>query len=77
MLVVRRAECRAYSLGQLVSTEHSIGLYNLALTVDPLGLYRIEPRPLLWQKVAYDANPLTAAFGFPVVGGDPLCDLRG
>src|SRR5215207_2604763 len=49
MLVVRTPECRADSLGQFVGTEHSIGLYNLALAVDPLGLYRIEPRTLLWQ----------------------------
>jgi transposase len=72
MLVVRTPECRADSLGQLVGTEHSIGLYNLALAVDPLGLYRIEPRALLWQQAAYDPHPLAAAFNLSVVRGDPL-----
>jgi hypothetical protein len=50
MIVVRRPECRADSLGQLVGTEHSSGLYNLALTVDPLGLYRTLSHGLRFGK---------------------------
>src|SRR5687767_14371415 len=77
MLVVRTPECRADSLGKLVGTEHSIGLYYLALAVDPLGLYGIEPRALLWQKAAYDPHPLAAAFNLSVVRGHPLSNLFG
>src|SRR5829696_1005113 len=75
MLVVRTPECRADALGQLVGTEHSIGLYNLALAVDPLGLYRIEPRALLWQQAAYDPHPLAAPFNPSIVRGYPPSDF--
>src|SRR3954452_14280807 len=77
MLVVRTPECRADSLGQLVGTEHPIGLYDLALAVDPLGLYRIEPRAPLWQQAVYDPHPLAAAFNPFVVRGDPPSNLFG
>src|SRR5215217_2175825 len=36
MLVMRTVEDRADSLGQLVSREQPLGLYHLALAVDPL-----------------------------------------
>jgi hypothetical protein len=77
MLLVRTPEGRADSLGQLLGTEHSIGLYNLALAVDPLGLYRTEPRAMLGQKAAYDPHPLAAAFNLCVVRVDPLSNLFG
>jgi hypothetical protein len=75
MLVVRTPECRADSLGQFVGTEHSIGLYNLALAVDPLGLYRIEPRALFGQQTAYDPHPASALFDLTVVSSDPTSHL--
>src|SRR5215203_4329360 len=77
MLVVRTSEDRAHSLGQLVSCEQPLGLYNLALAMNPLGLHRVEPRALLGQKAAYDPHSLATVFNFSVVGGDPLSDLFG
>src|SRR5829696_5288956 len=71
MLVVRTPECRADPLGQLVGTEHSIGLDHLALAVYPLGLYRIEPRALFGQKAAYDPHARAALFDLTVVRSDP------
>src|SRR5215211_2914239 len=69
-------EC-AYSFGQLVSREQPVGLYHLALTMDPLRLHRVEPRALFGQKAAYDPHSTAAAFDFPVVRSEPLCDLFG
>src|SRR5215207_3679733 len=79
MLVVRTSECRADSLGQLVGSKQPLRLYNLALAVDPLGLYRIEPRALFWQQAAYDPHSSFAAapFNLSVVRGDPLSNLFG
>jgi hypothetical protein len=71
MLVVRTSECRADPFCQLVGTEHSIRLYNLALGVYPLGLDRIEPRALFGQKAAYDPHSCDAVFDLAVVRGDP------
>src|SRR5215217_6311392 len=76
MFVVRTVESRADSLGQLVSREQSIGLYNLALTMNPLGLHRIEPRTLLGQQTTNDPHPfLLALFESPVALPDPAPDL--
>jgi len=76
MLVVRTPECRADPLGQLLGTEHFIGLDYVALVVYPLGLYRIEPRVLLWQQAAYDPHARAAAlFDLTIVRGDPPSHL--
>src|SRR5829696_7598254 len=72
---MRTVEDQAYSLSQLVSCEQSVRLDNLALTMDPLGLHRVEPRALFGQKAAYDPHSLATVFGLTVVRDDPLSDL--
>ena len=72
---MRTVEDRAHSLGQLLSREQPVGLYDLTLAMNPLGLYRVEPRALGGQKAVYDPHSRAAAFDCPVVGGDPLSDL--
>ena len=74
---MRTVEDQAYSLSQLVSREQPVRLYHLALTMDPLGLHRVEPRALLRKKAAYDPHSLATVFGLTVVRSDPLCDLFG
>src|ERR671910_1696631 len=74
---MRAAEGSADSLGQLVSGEQPIGLYDLALAMDPLGLHGVEPRALDGQKAAYDPHSLAALFDSSVVRSDPLSDLFG
>src|SRR5918997_5980224 len=74
---MRAAEGSADSLGQLVSGEQPIGLYDLALAMDPLGLHGVEPRALFGQKAAYDPHSFAALFDFSVVRSDPLSDLFG
>jgi hypothetical protein len=69
---MRTVEDQAYSLSQLVSREQPVGLYHLALAMNPLGLHRVEPRALFGQKAAYDPHSLATVFDFPVVRDDPL-----
>jgi hypothetical protein len=64
----------------LVSREQPVGLDHLALGVDPLGLYGVQPRAaLLGHKAAYDPHSSFAAtlFDSAVVRGYPLSDLFG
>jgi hypothetical protein len=68
---MRTVKDRAYSLGQLVSCEQPVGLYNFALAVNPLGLHRVEPRALLEQQAAYDPHSTAAVLDSSVVRGDP------
>src|SRR5215210_851247 len=77
MLVVRTVEDRADPMCQLVSRQQPVGLYDLALAMDPLGLHRVEPRALLGQKAAYDPHSLAAVFDLTVVRGNPPSDLFG
>jgi hypothetical protein len=74
---MRTVEDQAYSLGQLVSCEQSVRLYDLALTMNPLGLHRVEPRALFGQKAAYDPHSTAAVFDLTVVRSEPLPDLFG
>src|SRR5829696_8838326 len=75
MFVVRTGEHSADPICQLVSREQPIGLDHLALGVNPLGLYRIEPRALDGQKAAYDPHSSAASFDLTAVGSDPPPDL--
>src|SRR5215211_4498434 len=77
MLVMQTVKDRAYSLGQLVSCEQPLGLYNLALAMNPVGLHRVEPRTLLGQKAAYDPHSRAAVFDLTVVRGNPPSYLFG
>jgi hypothetical protein len=77
MLVVRTIEDSANSVGELVSSQQSIGVYDLALAVYPLGLYGIEPRTLLRKKAAYDPHSAPVLFDFSVVRSEPAPELFG
>src|SRR5687767_10475849 len=78
MLVVWTPEGCTDPICQLVGAEQPVGLYNLALAVNPLGLYGVEPRALLGQKTSDDPHSsfvATALFESPVVRSDPPSDL--
>src|SRR3712207_6557453 len=77
MLVMRTTEDPANSVGELVSSQQSVGLYDLALAVCPLGLYGVEPRTLLRKKAAHDPHSAPALLDFPVVLSEPAPDLFG
>jgi hypothetical protein len=48
VLVVRTSKGRAHPLGQLVGAERAaVGFQDPSLLMDPLRLYRVEPRTLL------------------------------
>ncbi len=72
MRLLGTTEDLANQLGDPTSTEQAVGLDHLALAVNPLGLYRVQPRALLGQKAGDDAHPTAAAlFDFSVVRSDP------
>src|SRR5918999_6480671 len=76
MLVMRATEGRAYPLGQLMGAEQTVRLHHPTLAVNPLGLYRFEPRALLWQLAAYDPHALLATFlHLPIVLAYPPPNL--
>ena len=75
MRLVGTSESSADPIGELVSTEQSLGLEHLAFTVNPLGLDGVEPRALGGQEARYDSYPTASVLGFPVMGGDPASDL--
>src|SRR5215218_4108166 len=79
MLVMLTTEDPANSIGELVSSQQSVGCDDLALAVYPLGLYGIEPRTLLGQKAAHDPHSsfATALLDFSVVLSEPAPDLFG
>jgi hypothetical protein len=75
MLVVRTIESPTNSVSEFVSSQQSIGLYDPALAVYPLGLYGVKPRTLLGQKAAYDPHPLAALLDLAVVSSQPAPEL--
>src|SRR5215216_376844 len=76
MLVVWTPEGRADPIGQLVGAKQIVGLYHLALAVDPLGLYSVEPRALLGQQTGDDPHPFfLALLERAIVRADPTPDL--
>src|SRR5215208_7428962 len=77
MLVMRTIKYPANSVGELVSSQQSVGFYDLALAVYPLGLYGIEPRTLLGQKAAHYPHSAPAVLDFSVVRSEPAPDLPG
>jgi hypothetical protein len=74
---MRTVEDSADPIRQLVSREQPFRLYHLALSMNPLGLHRVEPRALFGQKAAYDPHSISAVFDLTVVRGNPLSDLIG
>src|SRR5918993_903288 len=75
MLFVSTAEDPANPICELVSAEQPLGLDHLAFGVDPLGLYRVEPRALDGQQARHYPNPTAASFDTAVVGDDPISHL--
>src|SRR5687767_10822598 len=75
MLVVRTTEDLADPVCQLVCAEQSFGLRDLAFGVHPLGLDRVQPRALGWQKARHYAYSTTAFFDPAVVSTDPASHL--
>src|SRR3954464_14247394 len=72
MLVVRTTEEPADPICELLSTEQSLGLRDLAFGVDPLGLYGVKPRALGGQEARHYTYPTSAFFDLAVVDADPL-----
>ena len=74
MLLVSTTEDPADPLGQFMSAERPLGLDHFAFGVDPLGLYRIEPRALRRQQAGHYSYSgfATAIFDLAVVGVDPV-----
>jgi hypothetical protein len=63
MPVVRTVADLADALGQLMARELAVRLDDLALAMDPLGLYGVQLRALFQQKTAYDiGDTLTLCF---------------
>src|SRR5215207_5340740 len=77
MLVMWTTENPAYPICKLVSTKQTIGFDHLLLAVNPLRLYSVQPRALLWQKTTYDPHSFTALFDTAVMPSEPAPDLPG
>src|SRR5919199_4639484 len=75
MRLVSTAEYPADSIGEFVGTEQPLGLRDLAFAVNPLRLYRIQPRALGGQQTAHYPHSATAVFDLAIVGGDPVTHL--
>jgi hypothetical protein len=56
MLVMRTIEAPTYSVGEFVDSEQTVWFDDLALAVNPLGFYGVQPRTLLGQKAADDPH---------------------
>ena len=57
MLVVRTSEDSAYPIRKLISSQKTVGFYNLALSVNPLRLDGVKPRTLLRKKATHNPHP--------------------
>src|ERR671911_2682345 len=77
MLVMWTVKGSADAICQFVGAEQAVGFHHPSLAVDPLRLYRIEPRTLLGKQAGQDAYPAPALLDLPVVRGYPLSDLFG
>ena len=71
MLVMRTTEGSANSVGEVVSSQKSVGFDDLALAVYPFRLDGIQPRTLLRQEAAYDPHPFAAVLNAAVVLPEP------
>src|SRR5215212_8421081 len=74
---MRTVENPADPVCQLVGREQPLGLYHLALAVDPLGLHRVEPRALDGQEADDDPYSLATVLDSSVVRGNPPSYLFG
>src|SRR5215211_1764298 len=77
MIVVRTTKYPAHPLGKLVRPQQTVRLDDLALCVDPLGLYGVKPRALLRKKTTHDSHSLPALLDLAVVLPEPSPHLFG
>src|SRR5918993_962265 len=77
MLVMWTTEYPADPIRELVCSQQTLGFYDLALAVYPLGLYGVKPRTLLGQKAAYDPHSAAAVLDTAIVLAEPAPDLLG
>ena len=77
MLVVRTSEDSAYPIRKLISSQKTVGFYNLALSVNPLRLDGVKPRTLLRKKATHNPHPASALLDFSVMSSEPAPDLSG
>jgi hypothetical protein len=71
MLVMRTTEDPTDSVGELVSTQQTVGLDHLALAMHPFGFYGVQPWTLLGQKAAYDPHSFSRLLDTTVVLAEP------
>src|SRR5215216_4427813 len=78
MLVTRTTEDPTDPIRKLISSQKSVRFHHLALAVNPLRLYGVEPRTLLRQQAAHDPYSIAAAlFDFSVMLPEPAPDHPG
>src|SRR3712207_2632387 len=77
MLVVRTSEDSAYPIRKLISSQKTVGFYNLALSVNPLRLDGVKPQTLLRKKATHNPHPASALLDFSVMSSEPAPDLSG
>jgi hypothetical protein len=77
MLVMRTTKHPAHPICKLVCSKQPLWLDDLALGVDPLGLYGVKPRTLLGQKAAHDPHSISALFDLTVMFPEPSPHLLG
>src|SRR3712207_46921 len=75
MRLVGTAESLADPLGELISAEQPLGLYDLPLAMDPFGLYGVEPWALLGKQTGHYPHPSTTLFDCSVMLLDPASNL--
>jgi hypothetical protein len=75
MLVMRTTKDPTDPVGELISSQKTVWLDDLALAVDPLGLYGVKPRTLLGQQAAHDPHSFAAVFDAAVVLSEPSSHL--
>jgi hypothetical protein len=71
MRLMDTAEGATDPVGKLISADQPLGLNYLAFAMNPLGLYRIEPRTFGGQQTRHYPDPAATIFDVAVVGGDP------
>ena len=75
MLVMGTTKCPAHPVGQFVRAQQYIELHDLALAMNPFGLYGVKPWTLLRQKATDDPHPTAVLLHFSVVFAEPAPHL--
>src|SRR5215207_9200710 len=79
MLVMRTTKDPTDPIRKLISSQKIVRFHDLALAMNPFGLYSVEPRTLLRKKATHDPHSSFAAalLDFSVVSSEPAPDLPG